>query len=263
MRWFRLLLLTSLLCVPSMDAFSQSKANKGYEIAKQAADSFSRYKDYTVVGKMILRDKRGRESERLFDLKVIELSQGERTLLVFNWPGDIRDTALLTHSFKDRDDNQWLYLPSLRRVKRISGSGRSGSFVGSEFSYEDMVNQEVDKFSYEWVADQPCPTAPQLTCHIVDRMPKYESGYSRQRVAIDTVELRFLTIEYFNRRGAHVKTLTAAGYRKYNGRFWRPDVIRMENLQTKKSSDLVWSNYKFGVGLVEAQFSVNALQNVR
>jgi len=170
---------------------------------------------------------------------------------------------LLTHSFNNRDDNQWLYLPAARRVKRISGSGRSGSFVGSEFAYEDMVNQDVDKFKYEWIADQPCPTAPNLTCHIVDRMPRFDSGYSRQRVALDTDQLRVLTIEYFNRGGKHVKTLAAAGYRQYKGRYWRADIMRMVNHQTGKSSDMLWSDYKFDVGLVEAQFSVNALQNVR
>lgn len=259
-RWF---CLTVLLLFPPTLAFSQSNADKGYDIARRAAERDSGYGDYQVSGKMILRDRGGRESERQFELRVLELGEGDRTLLIFNWPGDIRDTALLTHAFANRDDNQWLYLPSFRRVKRISGSGRSGSFVGSEFAYEDMINQDVDKFRYEWIADQPCPTAPQLTCHIIDRMPQYDSGYSRQRVALDTDQLRALMVQYFDRSGKHVKTLTAAGYRQYKGRYWRADIMRMENHQTGNSSDMIWSDYKFDVGLVEAQFSVNALQNVR
>jgi hypothetical protein len=259
----RLICLTVLLFFPPATAFSQSNAEKGYDIARRAAERDSGYGDYVVSGKMVLRDKGGRESERLFDLKVLERGDGDRTLLIFNWPGDIRDTALLTHSFENRDDNQWLYLPSFRRVKRISGSGRSGSFVGSEFAYEDMVIQDVDKFKYEWIADQACPTAPQLKCHIIDRMPRYDSGYSRQRVALDTDQLRVLMVQYFDRSGKNVKTLTAAGYRQYKGRYWRADIMRMANHQTGKSSDMIWSDYKFDVGLVEAQFSVNALQNVR
>ncbi len=257
------LFCSAVLVLAASAAMAQTAADKGYQIAKEADSRDSGYGDFTVSGKMILRDSAGRESTRMFDLKSLEGNDGDQTLLVFTWPGDIRDAALLTHSFSNRDDDQWLYLPALNRVKRISGSGRSGSFVGSEFSYEDMVNQGVDKFSYQFIDDEPCPGVAGLTCHVVDRTPKYSSGYSRERVVLDAKELRVISVSYYDRGGSLVKVLTTAGYRLYQGRFWRPDLIRMENKLTGKSSDLQWSGYKFGVGLVDGQFTVNALQNVR
>ena len=63
---------------------------------------------------------------------------------------------MLTHSHKVEDDDQWLYLPALKRVKRISSSNKAGSFMGSEFAYEDMTSQEIEKYSYRWLRDEPC-----------------------------------------------------------------------------------------------------------
>lgn len=252
-----------MLCVVAFGAMAQSAVEKGRQIATDAGDRAGGYDDYTVSGQMILRNKDGRESERRFDFKNLETDNGSMGLLVFNWPGDIRDTSLLTHSFDNRDSNQWLFLPAVRRVKRISGSGRSGSFVGSEFAFEDMTIQGVDEFSFEWIRDEPCPGAESLTCHVIDRVPDQESGYSRQQVWFDTAELRALRVDFFDRRGAKLKTMNSAGFQLHNGRFWRPQIIRMTNHLTGKSSDLLWSGYRFGVGLREGQFSVNALENLR
>lgn len=244
-------------------AVAETAEQKGYKIAKRAADADSGYKDYTSNGKMILRSKAGRTSERSFDFKNLEgRKAGDKTILVFNWPGDIRDTALLTHAYAKKDDNQWLYLPARRRVKRISSSSRSGSFVGSEFAYEDMVNQEVDKFKYRWIADKKCPGSKK-TCHVLDRFPKYKSGYTRQRVWLDTKYYRIYQVHYFDRRKAHLKTMRATKHRRYKKKYWRANKMTMRNLITGKSTDLLWSKFRFGVGLSANALTVNALKNLR
>ena len=66
-------------------------------------------------------------------------------------------TATLTFTHKTGPDDQWLYLPTLKRVKRISSDNRSGAFVGSEFAYEDLSSQEIEKYTYKWIEDVPCP----------------------------------------------------------------------------------------------------------
>lgn len=244
-------------------AGAQTAEQKGYQIAKKAEAVDTGYRDYTASGKMVLRSKSGRRSERSFNFKNLEgRKSGDKTILVFNWPGDIRDTALLTHAYAEKDDNQWLYLPALRRVKRISSSSRSGSFVGSEFAYEDMVSQELDKFTYRWIADQQCPGSA-LPCHVIDRFPKFKSGYSRQRVWLDTKHFRVQQVHYFDRRKAHLKTMRATKYRLYNKKFWRASQMTMTNLLTGKSTDLRWKKYRFSVGLSRNAFGVNTLKNLR
>ena len=108
-----------------------------------------------------------------------ETSVGDLGIIVFSKPRDIRGTALLTHAnVEPSDDDQWLYLPAVKRVKRISSSNRTGKFVSSEFSYEDLGSQEVEDYTYKWLRDEPCPTDASLTCHVTESYPKNpKSGY--------------------------------------------------------------------------------------
>jgi outer membrane lipoprotein-sorting protein len=249
--------LASICLISISTAWGQSSQDKGYQIAKAASDQGKGYKDYSASGKMILTNNAGATSVRDFDFKSMETAAGDLALIIFNWPGDIRDTALLSHEHQTSPDDQWIFLPAERRVKRIAGTGRSGSFVGSEFSYEDMVEQNLDKFTYQWLAEEAC-------CNVVDRFPKSaDSGYSHERVWFDKSNNRFAKIEYYNLGGNLVKTLTATGYQKYNERFWRPTTVVMSNRLTGKKTTLEWRNQRFSVGLKASEFSMDALNRVR
>ena len=243
------------------ESLAENAEEKGYQIAQKAASQDDGYADYTANGKMILRNRAGQESVREFDFKQLEHSDGDMSLLVFNWPGDIRDTALLTHVRAAGNDLQWLYLPAVRRVKRITSSGQSGSFVGSEFTYEDMRDQEVDNFTYLWLDDEVC--FENKLCHVIERLPKYSSSYSKQKVWLDVEALRVHKIEYFNRQMEKAKTLTIESYEKYNNRFWRASSMSMINHVTGKSTELKWTNYQFSNGLSAADFSTRALKRAR
>jgi outer membrane lipoprotein-sorting protein len=257
MKWVKVTAATlAALALLSSSVWSQAPEEKGYQIAKKAHDKDKGYRDYTATGKMILRNRAGAEAVRDFDFKIKESGGGDHSLLVFNWPGDIRDTALLTHGNRETSDDQWIFLPAERRVKRIVGSGRSGSFVGSEFAYEDMLEQELAKFGYRWLSDEAC-------CHVVERTPKTSSGYSKQRVWYNKSNYTVAKIEYYNRGGTLLKVMSAAGYRQYNGRFWRPATMTMLNRLTGKQTTLSWSKYRFAVGLDAGDFTTRALERVR
>ncbi len=245
-------------------AAAETPAEKGLRIA-EAADAFDAgFESYTVDGVMTLRDRTGSTSERSFSQRGLEVADdGDKSLIVFHRPPDIEGTALLTHAHVTGEDDQWLFLPALKRVKRISAANRSGSFVASEFAYEDISSQEVEEFTYEWIAEEPCPGAGAV-CHVIDRFPTYEgSGYIRQRVWMDTEAYRIFKIDYYDRKASLLKTLTAADYAVYEGKHWRADRITMANHQTGKSTDMVWSGYAFKVGLDDGDFSRRALQRSR
>jgi len=245
-----------------LSAIAETAAEKGLRIAQSAAARNDGYGDISVSGEMILIGKAGQKSTRRFDAKWVETGGGKsRSLLIFRWPGDIRNTALLTHVKPRKQDDQWLFLPSLSKVRRISSSGRSGSFVGSEFSFEDMVDQDSDKFAHSWLKDERCPG--QGTCHVVDRRPKSKSGYSLQRVWFDQKNLTIQQVMYFDRRGAHLKTLTLSGYKLYNGKFWRARKMAMKNHLTGKSTVLTWSDFKFNTGVNPNTLTPNALKRIR
>lgn len=243
-------------------ALAETAAQKGLRIATSASEKARSYNDLAVIGEMVLKNKGNTTSTRRFDARWVEVERGEtRSVLIFEWPGDIANTALLTHSYDNKKDDQWLFLPAISKVRRISSSGRSGSFVGSEFAYEDMVDQDVTKYSHKWIKREKCPG--QGACDVIDRVPVDTSGYSRQRVWFDIQSHRLQKVQYFDRRGALQKTLTISNYKLYEQRFWRAELMDMQNHITGKSTKLRWTNYKFNNGINPATFTVNALKRLK
>jgi outer membrane lipoprotein-sorting protein len=196
-------------------------------------------------------------------MKILEVeSDGDKNLTIFDNPRDVKGTAFLTYSHKVRDDDQWLYLPALKRVKRISSRNKSGSFMGSEFAYEDYASQEVEKYTYKWIRDEVYEGQESF---VVERYPvdKKNSGYTRQVTWIDKKDYRTLKVEYFDRKNSHLKTLTIKGYKKYLDKYWRADELNMVNHQNGKSTRLEFSNYKFKIGLKDSDFNKNSLKRAR
>ena len=243
-------------------ASAESPEEKGLAIAEEAARRDDGYTHYAADQTMVLKNRQGQESSRAISIKVLEVQEdGDKSLIVFNNPRDVKGTALLTHSHKVDDDDQWLYLPALKRVKRISSSNKAGSFMGSEFAYEDMTSQEVEKYDYRFVGEEPCG---ELTCFVVERFPTDKnSGYKRQVAWIDTEHYRTWRVEFFDRKNAHLKTLTTSDYQLYKGQFWRPGRMFMENHLTGKTTLLTWTNYDFDTPLRDNQFTKVGLKRAR
>ena len=264
-----LVLALACFCPPSTPAFAEEETaeeetpeNKGLRIARESSARNEGFGDFTAGMTMVLRDRHGRESVRQMRFKVLEVpGDGDRSLFVFDQPRDVQGTALLTHAHINTQDDQWLYLPALKRVKRISASRRSGSFMGSEFSYEDMSSPEVDEYTYKYLRDEPCG---ELECTVTEQFPLDEkSGYSRKVIWQDTDELRTWKMELHDRKGSHLKTLTFVNYRQYLDRYWRAEEQTMVNHLTGASTVLKWTDFRFRTNLDESEFTQTALRRVR
>ena len=133
--------------------------------------------------------------------------------------------------------------------------------MGSEFAYEDLLSQEVEKYAYRWLKDE---TIDGVECHVVERTPLYEnSGYVRQIVWFDKEELRYQRIDFYDRKNALLKTLTYSEYQQYLDEFWRAHVLHMVNHQTGKSTVLTFEEWTFEVGLGDDDFTASRLKRVR
>ena len=255
-----LILPPSLTAPPGASAATPEET--GLKIATEARDRNKGFGNTTARQRMVLRNKQGQESRRQLRIKVLEgADDGNKSLFVFDEPRGVKGTALLIHSHRKGPDDQWLYLPALKRVKRISSSNRSGSFMGSEFSYEDLGAQQVEKFTYKYLRDEACG---KLKCTVVERKPAGKgSGYTRQIVWRDKDELRVWKIRYFDRKNAHLKTLTLGKYERHLDRYWRATEMTMENHLTGKSTIMRWSDFKFRTGLKDGDFSKTGLKRVR
>ncbi len=259
--WLLVAALPACLGLPPA-AHSATPEETGLEIAREARERDSGFGNFTASQAMVLRNKQGKESTRQLRVKVLEVADdGNKTVFVFDKPRDVKGTAFLIHAHKQEADDQWLYLPALKRVKRISSSNRSGSFMGSEFSYEDLGAQEVEKFTYRYLRDEPCGG---LACTVTEQVPTdKKSGYRRQLAWRDKEELRLWKVEYFDRKDSHLKTLTLDGYELYLDRYWRAAEMNMVNHLTGKSTTMRWSDYRFGADLDERDFSRTGLKRAR
>ncbi len=250
------------LLVPLVAA-AETPEERGLAIAQEADRRDTGFGDFTADLLMVLRNRHGQESVRKIRIRTLEVEgDGDKSLSIFDNPRDVKGTAFLTFSHKVGDDDQWLYLPALKRVKRISARNKSGSFMGSEFAYEDIASQEVEKYTYKWIRDEAYDGRE---CFVIKRYPvdKKNSGYTRQVTWIDKREYREWKVEYYDRKNSLLKTLTIKGYEKYLDKYWRADEMNMVNHQNGKSTRLVWSNYTFRVGLKDRDFNKNSLKRVR
>ena len=256
------ILLIVLLMLPLQDVLADSAATKGLTIAQEMERRDSGWDDQTADMQMTLRNSRGDESHREIRARTLEIQgDGDKSLNIFNSPADVRGTAFLSFTHAKEPDDQWLYLPALKRVKRIASANKSGPYMGSEFAYEDLSSQELENYSYKWLRDERLDGRETL---VIERYPSYEhSGYTKQQVWVDKVMYQPLRVEYFDRKGTLLKTATFHGYQQYLGRFWRPERLEMINHQTGKSTTLRLDNYRFRTGLTASDFNSNSLKRVR
>ncbi|OUR75393.1 outer membrane lipoprotein-sorting protein [Alphaproteobacteria bacterium 46_93_T64] len=241
-----------------------SAAQKGADIAAEWDKRDKGFGDSRATLKMILENRHGEKSTRDLRIKTLEVpdsSEGDKSLTIFNKPRDIKGTAFLSYAHILEPDDQWLYLPALKRVKRISSKNKSGPFVGSEFSYEDLTAQELEKYSYTWLKDEACGD---LQCAVLEQTPTYaNSGYTKMIVWYDTAEYRQQKIDYYDRKGSLLKTLQFAEYQQYLDQYWRAHNMFMTNHQTGKKTRLVYSDYAFQTGLKASDLTKRKLEKVR
>ncbi len=256
-----LMLVWPVYSLPGADLTAEQK---GYELAARSDRSDRGFGDSEVELKMILRNKTGKEATRNLSIKTLEIpdeSVGDKSVILFNTPRDIEGTALLSHARILKPDNQWLYLPALKRVKRISSVNKSGPFVGSEFAFEDLTSLELNKYEYKYLRSEACGD---LLCDVIERYPRYEhSGYTKQITWIDQETYQVRKIEFYDRKDQLLKTLSFENYQQYEGGYWRALKMSMVNHQTGKSTDLLYSDYRFKTGLKDNDFVKAVLRRLR
>ncbi|WP_223786831.1 outer membrane lipoprotein-sorting protein [Marinicella meishanensis] len=227
---------------------------KGHAISARSDRSDRGFADSEVDVTMVLKNAAGQETARSMTFTTLEVADedlGDKSLVLFNTPKDVEGTALLSHAKMVKPDDQWLFLPALKRVKRISSKNKSGPFVGSEFAFEDFTATELNKYDYLWLRTEACGD---LVCDVVQRTPRYEhSGYTKQIAWIDQTDHQLRQVEFYDRRDSLLKTLTLSDYRSYDG-IWRSHRLSMLNHTNGKSTDLHYGDYTFKVGLGDHDF---------
>ncbi len=227
---------------------AEEAARRGLAVAMEVERRDAGFGDYEAEGTLVNRRRGSTGTEHEFLMITVEMrGDGDRRLIHIRRPVALRGMAFLAHAHALRPDDLWLALPGEGRVRRIASRKRTGRFLGSEFTLEDLAPFQVEKFRYRYLGEETCGEGRR--CHVVENVPRYaHSGYSRQVEWIDREIYQPRRIEYYNRAGVRVKVLEFWGYRRFEGRWWRPMRMRMSNLRTGAASDIVWRQYRFGAG---------------
>jgi len=228
------------------------------ELATKNDMVMSGFQDSTSDMYMTLINASGQERKRKMKMSVLEKEGGDKSLMEFLSPADVKGTKFLSYSHIEKDDDQWLYIPALKRIKRIASKNKSGSFMGSEFSYEDLSSMDVEKYSYNGDAKKVKYGAKES--YKGERTPKSSnSGYTKQVFWTDAKNFLTLKVDYYDRKHALFKTATFSDYKKISG-VWRVGKMMMLNHQNDKKTILLWKNENIKNGLKEKDFHKRMLR---
>ena len=258
--------------VPTMDRTNADRY--GTQLARYWDLYDSQWKDQYSKGDMTLFDARGDKVRRKFTQLLLEKSAGDKSLVRFLAPAEIRGVSALIHEHHDSVDDSWLYLPSSNRVRRISGANRTASFQGTEFTYEDLSSLVIKRYEWSFVRDDQVKRGSNTEpVRVLSAKPTYrDTGYSKLLVHLHRDAWRVERIEYFDKAGRKLKVLDYGNWKHVHGRFWRATRLDMNNLQTRKRTlldigtlfvDLARYPKKDGsvrANLTDAQLSRRALE---
>ena len=233
---------TSGVAIPEQPAFTKDDPAAYGRQLMQYKDLYDQgWFDEVAQGVMTLYDAGGDSVRRTYRRMGLEdAKEGDRYLIKFLSPAEIKSVAALTHENSGSTDDNWLYLPANKRVRRISGANNTASFQGTEFTYEDLASLDVAEYEWRFLEETTLTRdGEELPVFKLDAVPTYDdTGYSRLTVYIHRELWRHERIEFFDKAGKLLKTRESAEWNNFHGRFWREKTIAMTNHQTGKKTVL-------------------------
>lgn len=237
-------------------------AQTGRDIARKVKD---RPDGDTRQSEMVMKliNKRGSVRERKlisYSIDVGKDKKDRKSIMFFLYPGDVKGTGFLTWDYDQvgKDDDKWLYLPAMKKTRRISGSSaKSDYFMGSDFTYDDMGSRNVDEDTHKLLGEE---TIDGHTCWKIESTPKDSRDiFSRKVSWVRQDCLIPVKVEYYDKMNKLHRKLTMSGIRQVDS-FWTASQMQMTNVQTEHQTILEINNPKYNVPLDEAKFNVTTLE---
>ena len=206
---------------------------------------------------MTLRNRRGETRTRTLYSKSHRQGGLARTLVRFLTPSDVAGTSFLFVEHKDKDDDQYMYLPALKAVKRIAGRQKNARFMGSDFTYADLEWRDLDEATYKKLPDEKIGAA---NCHVIESIPaNKKSRYSKTTSWIRKKDFVLVRIRFFDKRSQLYKVMFVKAVKKVGGSLMATR-IKMTDKRKKHSTFLQISDIKLRKDLKSDEFTVRALK---
>ncbi len=262
MKAMKFVLATVLSMALVQTAMAEMSAREIMQAVEDRDDGDNRVADM----KMVLIDKNG--DQRTRTIRSFDKDKGEdnQRIMFFTAPADVKDTAFLTYDYDayEKDDDQWLYLPALRKSKRIASSDKSGSFMGSDFSYSDMTRKNLDAYDFKILKQGEVRGSK---VWMIESNPKTEeeieeTGYEKSVLFVRQDNFVVVRAIHWVKEGKRLKYLDVSRLEQIDG-VWT--VLEM-SMTTKKGKTtlhktvLNFDNVRYNQGLDEQMFTVRRLE---
>ena len=231
----------------------------GLEVAEKVhnrPDGDTRYCEMSLT----LINKNG--SKRVRELKSYSKDYGQdrKTIMFFLYPGDVKGTGFLTWDYDqaNKDDDKWLYLPAMKKTRRISGSSsKTDYFMGTDFTYDDMGRRNLDEDTHTLLREE---IIDESKCWVLQSVPKKSGDLYTKRISwIRQDCLIPVKVEYYDKLDKLHRQLIADDIKQVNG-YWTVGHMNMKNVQTKHETDLRFKNYQYGQPTGDNIFTVSQLE---
>lgn len=207
---------------------------------------------------MTLINSKGKKRVRSLHQFFKSYGDTEKKVMFFKAPADVKNTSFLNFSYDEagKDDDQWLYLPALKKVKRISSSSKDNNFMGSDFTYEDMENKDPKDFNHTLVKEE---TINGQECYVLEITPKEENSYSKQIAWVMKDKWIPAKMEFYDEDEELLKILEITEHEEIGG-YWIVVSQTMTNVQKNHSTVIKLSDIKMNIDLGDGKFSQRAMK---
>ncbi|MGE0708348.1 MAG: outer membrane lipoprotein-sorting protein [Planctomycetota bacterium] len=253
----RLALLASLVCL-ALAPGARADEPSAKDIMNHV-DKDHRSKDEEGVVEMVLVTKDERKQTRKMEMLFLQ-GEGEddKHRLRFMEPANVAGLTLLTHEATGRADDQWVYLPEFKKVKKIASSKRTNRFAQTDFTYEDLRTEDLSAYEYTRKGEEKVQNAD---CYVIEATPKNPetSGYSKRLIYVEKARYLLFKVVFFDPKGRKLKTLENRGYEQVNG-LWRAKMSVMEDHQRESKTAWRFVSRKINAGISDSKFTVASLE---
>lgn len=240
-------------------AMSQAQQLTGREIVqkvKNRPDGDTRYAEMELTHKK----KNGSARQRKITSWAMDEGKDTKKIMFFTYPGDVKGTGFLTYDYDQvgKEDDKWLYLPAMKKTRRISGSSsKTDYFMGTDFTYDDMGSRNVDEDTHKLLREEE---RNGHKCWVVESVPvdKHEI-YSRKVSWIRQDCLTAIYVEYYDKLNKLHRVLTISDVKEVQG-FWTIHKMEMKNVQTEHSTIITVKNPKYNIKIDKTLFTVAKLE---
>lgn len=233
-RLFTLFLFLAYLMNPDTSTAQSTDGNRAREIFEEVEHRRNKITYEQTDMQMVIYDSRGRTRNRSLTSFSFRQGHEEKSLLVFDAPANVQGTSFLTLS-DGSNEVQKLYLPALDRVQTITASQKGDRFMGSDFTYEDLGDQDSDDFEFELIEENDSEA-------ILKAVKPESDQYAYIHFYIDTERYTLTKAEYFNEDNEMIKRLKAENFTNVDQDVWRANKMTMFDLRENRKTELVWSN---------------------